>query len=58
MFRCSRCDFKEIIEVTEAPEILPMMMGDVAEMIGFHATNILPQLNGFSGYDTLSFYFK
>lgn len=26
---------------------------DVAEMIGYHAINIHPDLNGFSGYDCI-----
>ena len=31
------------------------MYQDVAEMIGHHATSVLPQLNGFAGYDAIGF---
>jgi hypothetical protein len=60
-FRCERCDFTKTIFYSNEPhegicqtdEV--RLMVDVAEMIGFHATNIHPQLNGFSGYDCITF---
>lgn len=30
-------------------------MRDAAEMAGYHAVNIRPELNGFQGYDCLEF---
>ena len=55
-FQCSRCDFTEPIEVLDMPgDSLALFAADVAEMIGFHAINIWPKLNGFQGYDTIDF---
>jgi hypothetical protein len=31
------------------------LMADVAEMIGYHAINVLPKLKDFQGYDSLHF---
>lgn len=56
-FRCERCDFKEPVIVTNAPQNPIHFASDVSEMIGFHATNIWPQLNGFSGYDCIQYKF-
>jgi hypothetical protein len=55
-FDCTRCDFGDIIVVTWS--LVPtydQFARAVATMIGFHATNILPNLNGFQGYDTIRF---
>lgn len=63
-FSCPRCDFSEPISVTETPVSLSgeafkrILAKEVAEMIGYHATNILPELNGFQGYDCLKFEFN
>lgn len=54
-FSCERCDFNSPIKVEDAPTDVTQRMSDVAEMIGFHATNIWPDLNGFQGYDCLQF---
>ena len=55
VFTCKRCDFTEPIVVEPGDANIPQLMCDVAEMIGFHATNIHPNLNGFSGYDCIKF---
>ena len=57
-FTASRCDFSEgvDVEVTGQPAFIDIM-NDVAAMIGYHATNIHPSLNGFSGYDCCRFKF-
>lgn len=51
-FRATRCDFKEglLIKTPRAISAENLVL-DMSEMIGFHATNILPRLNGFQGYD-------
>lgn len=53
-FTCKRCDFKGDIKVKTSVK-KEFFALDVAEMIGYHATNIWPELNGFSGYDTIRF---
>ena len=57
-FRASRCDFSEgvEVEVTGTPSRIDIM-NDVAAMIGYHATNVHPLLNGFQGYDCCNFKF-
>ena len=42
-------------EKLEESDVRHRLMRDVAAMIGFHASNILPKLNGFAGYDTIHF---
>ena len=62
-FRAKRCDFRGGIEVIENDVTttyknrIEMLMKDTAEMIGWHACNIRPELNGFSGYVCLNFEF-
>lgn len=51
----ARCDFRQGVIVTDAPKARELAMADVAEMIGYHCTNILPNLNGFQGYDCVYF---
>ena len=62
MFRCSRCDFRDKIYVEHEGSLekgtIEKIMVDISEMIGYHAGNILPELNGFSGYDTVNFEIK
>ena len=57
VFTATRCDFKDGVTVTQVPkkELLAM---DTAEMIGYHARAIYPELNGFQGYDCISFDFR
>jgi len=57
VFRAERCDFKGGVEVAFCNGKLTdkQRMEDVAEMIGFHAVNVYPYLNGFSGYDCIEF---
>jgi len=54
-FVCDRCDFKTPLIVKNQPSGGKQRMSDVAEMIGYHATNIYPELNGFQGYDCIQF---
>lgn len=54
-FDCDRCDFRTPIVVSTPPEDPRLYVKDVAEMIGFHTTNIHPELNGFQGYDCIEF---
>ena len=62
-FECDYCDLRTPIRVrsnrkpTNDKE-LSFFARDVSEMIAYHAMNIWPQLNGFSGYDTLTFEFS
>ena len=57
-FFSDSCDFKSFVEVKNAPSVgLQRYSRDLAEMIGYHATNIHPKLNSFQGYDTLMFRF-
>ena len=54
-FQCDRCDFTKPIKVLDKPPYEALFAADVAEMIGYHAINIWPELNGFQGYDTIEF---
>ena len=63
IFACDTCDFSTPIYVTTSCDqsshnFLVMYSKDLSEMIGYHATNIWPELNGFQGYDTLTFIFE
>ena len=57
VFSATRCDFNDGVIVSHVPkkELLAM---DMAEMIGYHACVIHPELNGFQGYDCISFDFR
>jgi len=57
VFTATRCDFRGGVVVSHVPkkELLAM---DMAEMIGYHAGVIHPLLNGFRGYDCISFDFR
>jgi len=57
-FRCAKCDFSAPIyyhQYASSPCAVEFLMNDIAEMIGYHAVNIRPELNGFAGYDCLKF---
>lgn len=53
-FTAARCDFVGGVEM-HTPAEGDDLLRDVAEVIGFHAVNIWPRLNGFSGYDFVEF---
>lgn len=57
IFFCETCDFSTPVKVKMMDEDMARWMytRDVAEMIGYHATNIWPELNGFQGYDCINF---
>jgi len=54
-FNCERCDFRAPVFYENVPEKVEYLMSDVAEMISYHAMHIHKELNGFSGYDTITF---
>jgi hypothetical protein len=60
VFKAERCDFKGGVKVTFRDDAITdkQKMADVAQMIGYHAVNIYPRLNGFSGYDCIQFIFE
>lgn len=60
IFECSKCDFSTPIVVfgNASTKNKGLLVLDVAEMIGYHAVNIRPELNGFAGYDCLRFEYK
>jgi len=55
IFVASRCDFKGGVKIKNPPDNTNYLLRDVAEMIGYHAMAIHPHLNGFSGYDNITF---
>ena len=58
IFTCDRCDFSTPIKVESAASStmsIEFLVKDVAEMIGWHATTYLSELNGFQGYNNLQF---
>lgn len=66
LFKCDTCDFSTPIDVyaqydsfvkegVKFEALSKLILPDVAEMIGYHAINIHPELNGFAGYDCLRF---
>jgi hypothetical protein len=57
VFVAKRCDFQGGVKVTtpDANPSLAAYSSDLAEMIGYHATNVHPRLNGFQGYDCIDF---
>jgi hypothetical protein len=55
-FKSTRCDFRDGCVVVKRKGIIQALFAqDIAEMAGYHALNIRPDLNGFSGYDTIHF---
>lgn len=59
-FFSERCDFKGIVYVVKptfgsVPEYA--LMKATSSMVGYHACNIHKELNGFSGYDCITFEF-
>jgi len=57
-FTCKRCDFTQPIIVEPISANVFNLLQDVAEMIGFHAKNIHPELPHFAGYDCITFQIK
>jgi hypothetical protein len=58
-FSCESCDFSKPVKVIaydnlKKPEFYSR---DLSEMIAYHVMNILPELNGFRGYDCIQFEF-
>lgn len=59
LFESDRCDFQNGVTVTKPEGITEeRFMVDVSEFIGFHATVIHPELNGFQGYGCITYRIK
>jgi hypothetical protein len=55
-FTSETCDFRNGVIVERSTYLDEVgFVTDIAEMVGFHATNILPELNGFQGYDAIRY---
>jgi len=48
-------DFRHGVTVQRPATTDRQFVADIAEMVGFHATNILPMLNGFQGYAAIDY---
>ena len=59
-FSGSRCDFQDGVKVTFPTYTVNQMQNasDFAEFAAWHALQIWPHLNGFSGYDNILFQFQ
>lgn len=62
---CDRCDFKTPVTVASefvgaggTSEDWQKVTADVAEAMAYHAIHIHPELNGFSGYDTIRYVYS
>jgi len=54
-----RCDFKNgVVVEKDADTSEEWVISDIVECMTYHALAIWQHLNGFSGYDTLSYTFK
>ena len=54
-FTAARCDFQSGVMIHTPKDYTAIeLVAAVAEMTGYHATSIWPELNGFSGYDSIS----
>lgn len=55
-FVAPKADFREGVIIFRSPGLTQLqLLADLSEMIGYHAVNIHPELNGFSGYDCINF---
>lgn len=55
---CERCDFKTpvYVVVPDGPALNPVtLMAATGCVMGYHAVNIRPELNGFAGYDAIRY---
>jgi len=55
VFTAKRCDFLGGVAFRDESANEALFLQDLSEMIGFHACNIHPRLNGFQGYDCVNF---
>ena len=56
VFRSSRCDFREgVVVTTRISTTEKQLLQDVGEMVAYHAMTIHSQLNGFQGYDCITY---
>ncbi|MCP4526701.1 MAG: hypothetical protein GY833_12455 [Aestuariibacter sp.] len=57
-FFSERCDFKDGLYVVK-PDTYETSESDLiaatAHVVGYHACNVRPELNGFAGYDAITF---
>lgn len=55
VLNAKRCDFEGGVVIRREHGISDAAFArDISSIIGFHATNILPELNGFRGYDAFT----
>jgi hypothetical protein len=56
VLRAARCDLAGGVTLTVPKGISrEHLAADIMQIAGYHAAVVLPDLNGFSGYDTLRF---
>ncbi len=58
VFEASHSDFRKGVIVTNMPDEPSHIASEVAAMIGYHARNVHPKLNGFQGYDCIYWIIK
>jgi hypothetical protein len=55
-FVAPKADFRDGVIIHRSVHLDDVhFLSDLAEMIGYHAVNIHPELNGFQGYDCINF---
>lgn len=55
LVEAERCDLKGGVKMHVSSRATDeQIAGAAAQAFGYHAANILPMLNGFSGYDTIN----
>lgn len=56
-FSSDHCDLRSGVKIERRKGTnLAQLLADVCEFTGYHACVILPELNSFQGYDTVSFH--
>lgn len=56
-FSCERSDLKAPVRVSNRPGWEEDLVADTAQFAAMHALQVLPLLNGFTGYDAVHFIF-
>jgi hypothetical protein len=59
VFKATRCDFVGGVTIIRARDVTnAQLASDIAQMIGYHALQIYPELNGFAGYNCIQWTYK
>lgn len=60
IFTCPRCDLSVPVKVTLPDWKIGVLtiVQDVSEFVGYHSRNIWKELNGFQGYDCITYEFE